>query len=949
LSASVAIFKYRAFLSYSHRDKKWANWIHRTLENYKIDKELVGRETLIGPIPKTLRPIFRDREDFTAGHSLTEQTLMALEASQFLIVICSPNSAKSHYVNEEIRCFKALGRAKHVIPIIVDGEPGDTQRDCFPPALRFTVANDGKLTTDLEEPLAADARTNADGKDVAGQKIISALLGLSLDEIVRRAEVARKRHNRFRNGLAGLFLLLALAAAMSAAYAYQKLLESEDRLDQAIELAYSFVTEASALSGRFGISNEASLNLLVRAETALNALLEKGADSPKLHYRKAQMLISFADRYRDAGEDETSLQRAKAAGLLLEDLASRAPQNNDLRFESARSHERIGIILQRQTNLAQALESYSKFQSIMDTLVTLDPDNRMWLRARALAFQKTASILEDQGQIDKSLETYRRFLEAIQHAAAKDRSGVFAQSEVAHAQQKIAALLLRLGQKEAALESYQGALDVLLHLTSIDPDNRLWAQDLAGLYEAMARAKKGLGRSRETVETYRLAQAIWERAHLSTRGNHYAQRRLRDSLENVGDELVLQSNYGDAVTSYQAARVLLSTSIRTKPLDADRIALAKLDSRIGEALRLQGKNEEALKTYRAGLRLYADMAAAYPRSVTIRTAMLTSHSRLEPILQKLGSFDEQLENLHSAREIQTRLAELESSNATWKAGLAVSYRKIGDALLGRTRNSEALAAFGAGLAALDEVLLSDSKNTDRLVEKSTLTRKAGKLASQLGDIDQAVEVYRRGVNAAEALVSARPNSATWNTDLLTFYTEFGDLLLRKGELSEALKAFQNGLPIVQRYANAERASASWQIQLAELLEKIGGVLVAQDNLADALPSYRSSLTVRQRIADSAPDNTRAQRSLSVIDSKIGNLLMRQHKPTEALVHYRADLAVAEKLAALDPSNDRWQRDLAISHQQIVNALRMIGSDKLSAEQLRWLRDSEAKLAESARQ
>ena len=74
-----------------------------------------------GPVPKALRPIFRDREDFSAGHSLTAQTLAALEASQFLIVICSPNAAQSKYVDEEIRRFKAMGRGDRVIPVIVDG------------------------------------------------------------------------------------------------------------------------------------------------------------------------------------------------------------------------------------------------------------------------------------------------------------------------------------------------------------------------------------------------------------------------------------------------------------------------------------------------------------------------------------------------------------------------------------------------------------------------------------------------------------------------------------------------------------------------------------------------------------------------------------------------------------------------------------------------------------
>ena len=52
-------------------------------------KGLVGSETSNGPIPNSLRPIFRDRDDFTAGHSLNEQTLAALDASAALVVICS--------------------------------------------------------------------------------------------------------------------------------------------------------------------------------------------------------------------------------------------------------------------------------------------------------------------------------------------------------------------------------------------------------------------------------------------------------------------------------------------------------------------------------------------------------------------------------------------------------------------------------------------------------------------------------------------------------------------------------------------------------------------------------------------------------------------------------------------------------------------------------------------
>jgi hypothetical protein len=234
-------FKYRAFLSYSHRDKSLGKWLHAALEGYRVDKDLVGRETPVGPVPKTLRPIFRDREDFAAGHSLGEQTLTALQASQFLVVLCSPNAAKSHYVNEEIRRFKSFGRADRVIPVIVDGEPGNPDWECFPPALRFKLGLDGNVTEEREEPIAADARPEGDGKEIAKQKVVAGLLGLSLDEVARRAERMRRRRNRLLAALAGTSLFLAVIATGSAVYAYQKLLESDARLDQAIEIAYGFV------------------------------------------------------------------------------------------------------------------------------------------------------------------------------------------------------------------------------------------------------------------------------------------------------------------------------------------------------------------------------------------------------------------------------------------------------------------------------------------------------------------------------------------------------------------------------------------------------------------------------------------------------------------------------------------------------------------------------------
>ena len=36
-------FKYWAFISYSHQDKAWGDWLHKALETYRVPKRIVGR------------------------------------------------------------------------------------------------------------------------------------------------------------------------------------------------------------------------------------------------------------------------------------------------------------------------------------------------------------------------------------------------------------------------------------------------------------------------------------------------------------------------------------------------------------------------------------------------------------------------------------------------------------------------------------------------------------------------------------------------------------------------------------------------------------------------------------------------------------------------------------------------------------------------------------------
>jgi len=222
----MAAFKYRAFISYSHQDRTWVEWLHKALESYRLPKQLVGAQTPFGPVPEKLFPIYRDRDEFPAAADLAQHVRTALEQSACLIVVCSPAAAQSRWVNAEILTFKRMGRAQRILPIIVNGEPGGTP-DCFPPALIFKLGANGELSSERIEPAAADARAKGDGKDNAKLKLIAGLLGTDYATLKQRDAEAERRRARLYRTIAISMSVLALVAVTGGLLTYHFALRSE--------------------------------------------------------------------------------------------------------------------------------------------------------------------------------------------------------------------------------------------------------------------------------------------------------------------------------------------------------------------------------------------------------------------------------------------------------------------------------------------------------------------------------------------------------------------------------------------------------------------------------------------------------------------------------------------------------------------------------------------------
>lgn len=246
-------YHFKAFVSYSHLDAKWGVWLHRAIENYRIPSHIGGADS---GGQRRLRPVFRDRDELATSSDLGSSIREALRSSEYLVVVCSPNAARSRWVNEEIRAFIELGRADRILCFAID-----RLEDSLPPAL-----------ADLE-PLAADPRPEADGRRGAKLKLIAGLLNVRYDELARRDN--SRRHRRLAAtavaALAGMLLTSGLALYAN--------IQRQEAIEQRARAAQEAATLERVVDFMTGVFDAGNPEIAMGRDPRASELLRTGVES----------------------------------------------------------------------------------------------------------------------------------------------------------------------------------------------------------------------------------------------------------------------------------------------------------------------------------------------------------------------------------------------------------------------------------------------------------------------------------------------------------------------------------------------------------------------------------------------------------------------------------------------------------------------------------------------
>lgn len=199
-------YTYSAFISYRHlpKDMAAAKAVQRALETYKIPRDarkVTGR--------KKLDRCFRDQDEMPLAEDLGSSIEKALDESEWLIVICTPDLPRSNWCLREVDHFIRSGRKDKIVPVLVSGEPGES----FPPQL---LKDETEAGTQETEPLAADLRGWMKRRlKTEKLRIAARMLGLNFNDLKKRE---KERAQRKRLAVVSAVLAVVLCFAGYAIY-----------------------------------------------------------------------------------------------------------------------------------------------------------------------------------------------------------------------------------------------------------------------------------------------------------------------------------------------------------------------------------------------------------------------------------------------------------------------------------------------------------------------------------------------------------------------------------------------------------------------------------------------------------------------------------------------------------------------------------------------------------
>ena len=545
------MFDYDVFFSYRHRplDSEITQKLFNLAENYRLPASL--REKGMHGV----RRAFRDTEELPVSRILTDTIDDALRSTDCLVVVCSTDTPSSEWVDREVATFIELGRADHVFPILISGDPETS----FPASM--------KLIPDISDRLM-DIRTA--GNDTRRMmslaatemlKVIACVAGCTEDELVREHRIEQNSRTVKRGVSAAAAFVLILAVSLSLMIQARNFREEAGKREAASmkilsELTYGLPDRLADVPGSYSrtkdilYSNTEDINKILR----LTKNKEAGEYESAVNYEKlatAESVLGMHDEALDSENTAISLFETLAKGGYekAESGAASGYNNRAIILNSAGRYEDAGADYDKAIGLQQALARGDDL--VLARMLFNSGANAIDMGNGNLAAERFEQSLELFGGMERSADV----LDAL--STVKYNYGV---------------LLYRSGLYDDAASMLSAACDDLNELTGINDSlhNRSsYVQTASMLAACLTDAGKYEEADRYYEDAIKAAEILAQDEE-----NISSQQMLAELYNNRGLSRNIRGDYAAADEYYAAASEVYRKIYEKTGMDPDRASYA---------------------------------------------------------------------------------------------------------------------------------------------------------------------------------------------------------------------------------------------------------------------------------------------------------------------------------------------------------------------------------------
>lgn len=733
-------YKYKAFISYSHNDKKFAKWLHKKIEGYKIPKHLRDKYP---DLPEGLkRSIFIDDEELPIASVLSDNISNALDSSEFLIVIGSPNSTSSYWVDKEISYFKQHNVDSNILTVIKDGEPNATHNsiyedavEAFPKSLRYKVDSNGMLTNERVVPLAADARQKKD-RQKALIKLIAGVLYVNFADLWERD----KKERRKRNSIMASLITIFIAMGIFVSYQYIGIKNNNE-----LELINQRIAEIE-----YTIRNEA---ISVEKITMLSHKLKKLKIDKDNREASLKALGKLSTSLGEKAKKAYQRNGAKEAISILTSRASLASQESRLK-EISREKLALATLYEETYEFKKAEDSYTSAVHIF-----LDFENSI----------KFSLFLMNQNHTQKAIDVLERI--------SKDR---LSRDEFLSIFVFLNLLYDSLGQYESAKKIKHKIMKIVNVLTPEDIKNiNVMNYFFIGMhYEMIGKKKMAIDMLQKAVVAYR---------KLAQKETMFYVELLQPSLLLLGSIYSEEKQYKKSKDIYTEV-LKNSQKIDKKYLDKYNSSIASASNALGNLYYANNEYDQALLSYKNASKIYSKMSIKNPNAYNDKYA-----STLENIGRTYESkmlYDKALQMYKKALHLMYLYKGEDYNRGT--EHLVLLLGSIGLLCQNLKQFSEAEKAYTEALEITHRFSVKYPHSYDNGEYAKVLDR-LGFLYHIQGKYSKAEEFYKRGLKVYSTLMQVNADMYRYNLANALYW--LGRTYTKDNKLDKAQKTLEKSLQV----------------------------------------------------------------------------------------------------------------------------------------------------------